>query len=177
MNFDIKDVKSWANRHDVKVGDIGYIGDSINQLNTSFIKGTIVKISDDNSYCFTAKRTDHDNETAYGYTFFLPLDKFKKQRPLKTLQELSDIVHSEDENYGISLGDNITIRVKNSEDQCINLLITEIEYRDNKLWSFNRRTMSEWFEEFEVLNDESKWVPFGVEDEFYNLKIECYKDK
>ena len=25
MNFDIKDVKSWANRHDVKVGDKGYV--------------------------------------------------------------------------------------------------------------------------------------------------------
>lgn len=24
MNFDVKDVKSWANRHDVKVGDKGY---------------------------------------------------------------------------------------------------------------------------------------------------------
>lgn len=24
MNFDIKDVKSWYNRHEVKVGDEGY---------------------------------------------------------------------------------------------------------------------------------------------------------
>lgn len=34
MNFDIKDVKSWANRHDVKVGDEGYFADSIEELKT-----------------------------------------------------------------------------------------------------------------------------------------------
>lgn len=32
MNFDIKDVKSWANRHDVKVGDEGYLSDHISYL-------------------------------------------------------------------------------------------------------------------------------------------------
>lgn len=29
MNFDIKDMKSWANRHDVKIGDKGYFADTI----------------------------------------------------------------------------------------------------------------------------------------------------
>lgn len=32
MNFDVKDVKSWANRHDVKVGDEGYLSDDISTL-------------------------------------------------------------------------------------------------------------------------------------------------
>lgn len=32
MKFDIKDVKSWANRHDVKVGDEGYFCNHISDL-------------------------------------------------------------------------------------------------------------------------------------------------
>lgn len=32
MRFDIKGVKSWANRHDVKVGDTGYLSDHISYL-------------------------------------------------------------------------------------------------------------------------------------------------
>ena len=34
MNFDVKDLKSWANRHDVKVGDEGYFADEIEELKT-----------------------------------------------------------------------------------------------------------------------------------------------
>lgn len=33
MNFDVKDVKSWYNRHDVKVGDEGYFADNIRVKN------------------------------------------------------------------------------------------------------------------------------------------------
>ena len=29
MNFDIKDMKSWANRNDVKVGDSGYVANDL----------------------------------------------------------------------------------------------------------------------------------------------------
>lgn len=32
MKFDVKDVKSWYNRHDVKVGDEGYFADEIEEL-------------------------------------------------------------------------------------------------------------------------------------------------
>lgn len=32
MNFNVKDVKSWANRHDVKVDDEGYLSDDISTL-------------------------------------------------------------------------------------------------------------------------------------------------
>ena len=35
MNFDIKDVKSWSNRYDVKIGDEGYFSHSIDNLRNS----------------------------------------------------------------------------------------------------------------------------------------------
>ena len=38
MIFNIKDVKSWANRHDVKVGDEGYFADSIEESNFHIVK-------------------------------------------------------------------------------------------------------------------------------------------
>ena len=33
MNFDIKDVKSWANRHDVRtLSDTGFFGNSLSEI-------------------------------------------------------------------------------------------------------------------------------------------------
>lgn len=32
MNFDVKDVKSWVNRYEVKVGDKGYVSSNLYSL-------------------------------------------------------------------------------------------------------------------------------------------------
>ena len=39
MNFDIKDVKSWANKHDVKVGDSGYVSNDLDILRDDLKSG------------------------------------------------------------------------------------------------------------------------------------------
>lgn len=54
MKFDIKDVKSWANRHDVKVGDEGYFCNHISDLyDMSNIELTkIERIRDNQASCF-----------------------------------------------------------------------------------------------------------------------------
>lgn len=54
MEFDIKDVKSWYNRHDVKKGDEGYFADSIEELKTEDnLTRTIEDISDDEAFLFS----------------------------------------------------------------------------------------------------------------------------
>lgn len=74
MNFDIKDVKSWSNRHDVKVGDEGYFADSLLVLDDRVSmgsRGIIGDIRDRQACCFKIK---NDND----FCFFLPLDAVKK---------------------------------------------------------------------------------------------------
>lgn len=83
MKFDIKDVKSWANRHDVKVGDEGYFADNIEELKAENNRTRrIAEILDDHAFCFCAPTNR--------YSFFLPSEavkadkpKEKKYRPLK----------------------------------------------------------------------------------------------
>lgn len=90
MKFDIKNVKSWANRHDVKVGDDGYVSSDINTLQDDLKSGIaqiriICHVRDDDVECFSCK--------AFGsirnYGFFLPADAVKKEeyRPFKDLYE------------------------------------------------------------------------------------------
>lgn len=79
MKFDIKDVKSWANRHDVKVGDAGYFADSIlvldDRVNMNTI-GIINAIFDRTACCFSL-------EGNTGFAFFLPVDAVKEDKPEK----------------------------------------------------------------------------------------------
>lgn len=86
MNFDVKDLKSWANRHDVKNNDKGYFAKSISQLqNDKHVElTTVYSINDDMGTCFIPKGW------GTGFDFFLPVDavkedkpKEKKYRPLK----------------------------------------------------------------------------------------------
>lgn len=67
MKFDIKDVKSWANRHDVKVGDEGYFCNHISDLyDMSNIELTkIERIRDNQASCFFF------NRFLWGLFFFL----------------------------------------------------------------------------------------------------------
>lgn len=75
MNFDVKDVKSWHNRHDVKVGDKGYFGDSLADFNKACAyKGSISKIDDYYSMPFTSSKED------YIWGFFLPLGAVKEDK-------------------------------------------------------------------------------------------------
>lgn len=60
MNFDIKDVKSWYNRHDVKVGDTGYVSNDLDILRNDLKSGIaqikiICHVRDNDTDCFAAK--------------------------------------------------------------------------------------------------------------------------
>lgn len=80
MNFDIKDVKSWANRHEVKVGDRGYFCENISwlQKDEQFLFSEIDFIDDTSSRCFVPKK--RASPSGIGFSFFLPLDAIKEDK-------------------------------------------------------------------------------------------------
>lgn len=169
MIFDIKDVKSWSNRHDVKVGDDGYVSSDINTLQDDLKSGIaqiriICHVRDDDVECFCCKA--FGNIRNYG--FFLPVDAVKedkpekKYRPLKSMRELTEIVYSNDwECNNLSVGDSLWVRRKGDEHVHQNLLIISLGYNENDLISMNGKPMQEWLDEFEFLAH-CEWHPFGV---------------
>jgi len=168
MNFNIKDVKSWANRHDVKTGDKGYFSNYISRLpvgNLALLT-TVRRIVDDTDYCFVPE------DCVDGYYFFLPVDAVKddksqkKYRPIKNMAELADIMYGEDRQRGaISTGDLMTLERKKDRFR-FRILITQLEYDSYlQLVSINDKTLKNLFDDYNVMNVDGIFVPFGVEVE------------
>ena len=172
MKFDIKDVKSWANRHDVKVGDEGYFFHAIDILKGSEseclkpIKSVLFTLRNNYAKCFKIE-LGHDGDDVF--EFFLPLNavkeyKPKKYRPFKDMRELTEIVRGEGWEYNdLSVGDSLLIRRKGDEHYHQNILITSLGYDENDLISMNGRLMQDWLDGFEFLAHR-EWKPFGVEE-------------
>lgn len=172
MKFDIKDLKSWSNRQDVKVGDVGFVACDFNTLLTNkatlVTKATIKDIDNNDSRCFLAQPLN--GKVIFQYGFFLPVDavkedkqKEKKYRPFKSMLELTEVVRGKDWEYNnMSVGDSLLIRRKDDEHFHQNLLITSLGYDENDLISMNGKSMQEWFNGFEFLA-QCEWRPFGVE--------------
>lgn len=160
MKFDIKDVKSWATRHDVKVGDEGYFFHDIDILRGSEseslkpIKSVLFTLRNNYAKCFKIE-LGHDGDDVF--EFFLPLnavkeDKPKKYRPFKDMRELTEIVRGGGGEYNnLSVGDSLLIRRKGDEHYHQNILITSLVYGENDLISMNERSMQEWLDNFEFL--------------------------
>lgn len=174
MNFDIKDMKSWADRHDVNVGDKGYFTHSINWLKDDFELNvdTIACIRDDFGNCFVSEKSFNEGNS---FPFFVPLKavkedkpKEKKYRPFKTMRELTEVVRGKDwEMNDITTGDELMIRSKGCEDRHRRVLITDLTLDNNcNLLFINNETMKVWLDNYEVMSVSAcDWVPFGVEIE------------
>ena len=174
MNFDIKDMKSWADRHDVNVGDKGYFTHSINWLKDDFELNvdTIACIRDDFGNCFVSEKSFNEGNS---FPFFVPLKavkedkpKEKKYRPFKTMRELTEVVRGQDwEMNDITTGDELMIRSKGCEDRHRRVLITDLTLDNNcNLLFINNKTMKVWLDNYEVMSSSAcDWVPFGVEIE------------
>lgn len=174
MNFDIKDMKSWADRHDVNVGDKGYFTHNINWLKDDFELNvdTIACIRDDFGNCFVSEKSFNVGNS---FPFFVPLKavkedkpKEKKYRPFKTMRELTEVVRGKDwEMNDITTGDELMIRSKGCEDRHRRVLITDLTLdNDCNLLFINNETMKVWLDNYEVMSTSAcDWVPFGVEIE------------
>lgn len=174
MKFDIKDVKSWANRHDVKVGDEGYFCNHISDLyDMSNIELTkIERIRDNQASCFFS--------TAFygGYSFFLPLnavkeDKLeKKYRPFKDLYEFYQFlsfnsrITKEDFTPNMLLGLYFKYREKKAPRFAHTIVINRIDFDladDPCEPCIEGSNLGLWFDFSEIMNDDGEWQPFGVE--------------
>lgn len=166
MNFDIKDVKSWYNRHEVKNDDKGYFAKSISQLqNNKHVElTTVYSINDDMGTCFIPKGW------GTGFDFFLPLDavkedkpKEKKYRPLKKIKDFYDcgVIKGKDD----CLIDRVLrLRDKKNYNLTRDMKVIDVEYDFDTVIRINRCSPVYYFSCFDIyINDE--WVPFGVEVE------------
>lgn len=174
MNFDIKDVKSWSNRHDVKVGDSGYVANDLDILQDDLKSGIaqlrmISYVGDTDAYCFSAKAFGaHRN-----FGFFLPSDAVKedkpkeKYRPFKSMIELTEIAEITNPNsYNVMGVDEALFVKRKCNGHYEKVLITHLEYdKYHNLIAINNKNLKTWFENYELKNGFGKYVPFGVEIE------------
>lgn len=175
MNFDIKDVKSWSNRHDVKVGDSGYVANDLDILQDDLKSGIaqlrmISYVGDTDAYCFSAKAFGaHRN-----FGFFLPSDavkedkpKEKKYRPFTSMIELTEIAEITNPNsYNVMGVDEALFVKRKCNGHYEKVLITHLEYdKYHNLIAINNKNLKTWFENYELKNGFGKYVPFGVEIE------------
>lgn len=167
MDFNIKDVKSWYNRHDVKIGDEGYFHNGISgfrEININDAKCGKVSYIDDNwNLCF---KSDLDAFTSYA--FFLPLNKVKKEkkyRPFESMAEFTKVVYNLVPDYLniTGVGESFTVRRKYNQ-HIEKVLITHLEYDANRnLISINGQSLRALFENYDIVTDDDKIIPFGVE--------------
>ena len=166
MNFDVKDVKSWVNRYEVKVGDKGYVSSNLYSLqddlknNVALIR-EISRICYDDVECFSCKAFG----TIRSYGFFLPLDavkadepKEKKYRPLKSIDEMDCLFDCS----VMSAKNFLTYRNKASGKIYIELLFSVCRDKDDILRSINNIPVQNLFNYFEIRKN-GEWLPFGVE--------------
>ena len=174
MKFDLKDVKSWSNRHDVKVGDEGYFFHAIDILKGSEseclkpIKSVLFTLRNNYAKCFKVE-LGHDGDDVF--EFFLPLDAVKKDipekkyRPFKSMVEFTKVVYNFVPDYLSVTGVGESFMVRRKYNQHIEkVLITHLEYDANhNLISINGQSLKSLFENYEIITDDGKIIPFGVE--------------
>lgn len=166
MNFDVKDVKSWVNRYEVKVGDKGYVSSNLYSLqddlknNVALIR-EISRICYDDVECFSCKAFG----TIRSYGFFLPLDavkadepKEKKYRPLKSIDEMDCLFDCS----VMSAKNFITYRSKVTGEIYIELLFAVSRDKNDVLSSINNIPVQDLFNNFEIRKN-GEWLPFGIE--------------
>lgn len=181
MKFNIKDVKSWANRHDVKTLSVtGFFGNSLSEIDDEIKRYNngdkdrlheLYKITDNGCYCFGYALYFADTGAFCGtktFAFFLPLNavkKEKKYRPFESMAEFTKVVYNlVPDNLNITgVGESFTVRRKYNQ-HIEKVLITHLEYdENNNLISINGQSLKSLFENYEIITDDNKIIPFGVE--------------
>lgn len=166
MNFDIKDMKSWANRHDVKVGDEGYFCNHISDLyDMRDVESTkIERIYDNQASCFSST-------AFYGnYSFFLPLNAVKENkpkekgyRPFRTIAEVDELLAKDSVKHYCYVGSDLYLRYKVYPNITKHIEITnlEVDTNTNELRFINGFTPRHLTENYDI-KIAGRWLPFGV---------------
>lgn len=174
MIFDIKDVKSWATRHDVKIGDEGYFANDIHFLDdivSMNLIGAIEEIDENDVLCFKKNGTNN-------FGFFLPIDAVKKDKSKKKYRPFKDAYEfykflvnpslaRKDFSNKLLLNLPITWRKKDTSNFTTTEMITSVEVAviDSCLLTIiNGKALEYWFANYEIMNADGEWQPFGVLD-------------
>ena len=171
MNFDIKDMKSWADRHDVNVGDKGYFTHSINWLKDDFELNvdTIACIRDDFGNCFVSEKSFNESNS---FPFFVPFKavkedkpKEKKYRPFKTIAEVDELLAKDNVKHYCYVGSDLYLRYKVYPNITKHIEITnlEVDTNTNELRFINGFTPRHLIENYDI-KIAGRWLPFGVEE-------------
>lgn len=173
MIFDIKDVKSWATRHDVKIGDEGYFANDIHFLDdivSMNLIGAIEEIDENDVLCFKKNGTNN-------FGFFLPLDAVKKDKPEKKYRPFKDVyefynfigviltITRKEFRNRMLLGLPITYRKRDTRNFTTTELITSVEdaiIDSCHLTIINGKELEYWFANYEIMNADEEWQPFGA---------------
>ena len=191
MNFDIKDLKSWANRHDVETLSVtgfitGFFGNSLLEIDNEirkYKKGEkghlheLYQISDNGCFCFGYATYFADTGAFSGtsnYAFFLPLDAIKEDktyRACRTVQEFYDLIFNikskADTELYINelLGVNIHFRNKETSTEyftTISTITKDInDYIKVVVSPKGYLSFTELFNKYEI-EINGEWKPFGV---------------
>lgn len=168
-SFNEKDLITWTNRHNAKVGTKGYFAISITDLNDNIKAGKIYEledISDENSWCFT--------DGTFRYGFFLPVDAVKEEKKYsacRTVQDLYELVFNTkskaDTEFYINelVGTVIHFRLKGFDSTvygCITGIVVYINGDIAVHIDGRNFELDELFKNYKIeINGE--WLPFGVE--------------
>lgn len=188
MNFDIKDIKSWSNRHDVKTLSVtGFFGNSLLEIDNEirrYNKGEkdrlhmLYQISDNGCCCFGYATYFADTGAFSGtnnFAFFLPLDKVKieiRYKPFKDAYEfykflVNPSLTRKDFSNKLLLNLPITWRKKDTSNFTTTEIITSVEVAvidGCQLTSINGKELKDWINNYEIEID-GEWQSFGaVED-------------
>lgn len=172
--FDEKDLITWANRHNAKVGTIGYFANFINDLKDDIEHNkirTLVDISDDYERCFDCYSSN--NSDVFSYGFFLPVDAVKENknyRACRNVQELYELIFNTkskaDTKFYINelVGAVIHFKLKGFDTTLYECITGIVVYNngdiDIRIDGCNFE-LPELFKKYEIeINGE--WLPFGV---------------
>ena len=180
--FDIKDLKSWANRHDVETKSVtsvtGFFGNSLLEIVNEirrYNRGEkdclhmLYQISDNDYRCFGYATYFADTGAFAGtnnFAFFLPLNAVKKDEPEKKYRPFETI-----EEFVKTIGDIgtiITYREKKEPSQEMRGIFTGYMWdRACRGWILGLgATLYRLENLFELAEYKYKneWQPFGVEE-------------
>ena len=167
--FNEKDLITWSNRHNAKVGTKGYFAVSIADLNDNIKAGKIYElegISDENSWSFTS------NDFRYG--FFLPVDAVKENktyRVCRNVKELYELIFNTkckaDTEFYINelVGTVIHFRLKGFDSTVYGCITGIVEYINGNIAvhiAGRNFALDELVKNYKI-EINGKWLPFGVE--------------
>lgn len=173
--FNKEDILTVLTTDKAKIGDKGYFGDNLRQLNYNVVHDEVHSLVwiDNENYTLYSFKGDHHADY---FALFLPADKVKKKepvyRPLKNIDELFSFLvpniakaknsYTTLDKVGIILCAVLELKGKNSK-YIYYKKFSHIYLTDDVI-VLDNFTLNHYFEKYEIKKD-GEWVPFGIKEE------------